>query len=119
MEKKFTLVIALLFLTGIFSFAAAPTVPSSNLEYTTIEGDKLTLRFQKGNGQFRIVVVKEGAAIGTLPVNGTDYTASSSFGAPISAFTNGDGYVVYEGSNSATLVSVPITNLKPATTYYI
>jgi hypothetical protein len=118
MEKKFTLVSSLLFVC-LFSFAAAPTVSSSNLEYTVTEGDKLTLRFQKGNGQFRIVVMKEGSAIGALPVNGTDYTPSAAFGLPASAFTNNDGFVVYEGSSAATLVTVPVTNLKPATTYYI
>lgn len=118
MEKKFTLVLSLLLL-NLFSFAAAPTVSASNLEFTVIEGDKLTLRFTKGNGQFRIVVMKEGAPIGALPVNGVDYAFNQAYGTPGTAFADNDGFVVYKGSGTNNLITIPVSNLNPATTYYV
>jgi hypothetical protein len=99
--------------------AAPPTVSPSNLEYTLTEGDRLSFRFQKGNGAYRIVVMKEGSPVTTLPVNGTDYNASSIFGTGTTAFNGTDGFVVYKNSNTASLVSVAVTNLKPATVYHI
>ena len=94
MERKFTLVFCLLVSLCISVIAAAPTVSPSNLEYTLTEGDRLSFRFQKGNGAYRIVVMKEGSPVTTLPVNGTDYNASNVFGTGTTAFNGTDGFVV-------------------------
>ncbi len=113
MKKIFTLIGAALLAFVIL--AAPPTVPSSNLQYTSNEGSRLTLRFTAGNGASRIIVMKAGSPVTGQPVNGTDYTANTSFGTAAAAFTAPDEYVVYKGTNT----TVTVTNLLPNTVYHI
>ncbi|OQP62041.1 hypothetical protein A3860_29235 [Niastella vici] len=93
----------------------APTVPASNLRFTTIDGGRLTILFDVGNGANHLIVVKEGSDVMGTPVNGVDYTANSNFGTAGSEFTMAGEYVVQKNSWN----SVTIDKLKPATTYYI
>lgn len=113
MKKIFTLIGAALLAFAIL--AAPPTVPSSNLQYTSNEGSQLSFRFTAGNGASRIIVMKAGSPVTGLPVNGTDYIANSAFGTAAAAFTAADEYVVYKGSNT----SVTVSNLLPNTIYHI
>ncbi len=119
--KKFTLNIVLCIASFCSLFAAPPTVPASNIQFSAayIEGDRFTFTFNKGNGGFRIIVVKQGSAVSSLPVNGTEYTANAAFGNAGTVFAPGDGYVVYKGSTAAATVSQTVTNLQPGTTYHV
>lgn len=118
--RKFTFTFSLLLLSVVASFAAPPTVPASNLQFpaANLEGNRFTMSFNKGNGAFRIIVVKEGSALTTLPVNGTDYSANAAFGTSGTAFAAGDGFVVYKGSTSVASFSVTVTNLEPGKIYF-
>src|SRR5689334_10415288 len=119
--RKFTCTLALLFVGIISLSAAGPTVPSSNIQFpvANIDGDRFTVSFSKGNGAFRIIVVKQGSAVSSLPVNGTDYTANAAFGTANTVFAASDGYVVYKGSTAGATYSMTVTNLLPNTTYHV
>lgn len=122
MKRNFTLALFLLLAGYMKTLAAGPTVPSNNLGFpvANIDGDRFNITFNKGNGAFRIVVMKEGSAVSTNPVNGTDYTnANAAFGTAGTQFNGSDGYVVFRGSNSQTNVTLSITKLNPNTTYYV
>jgi hypothetical protein len=91
----------------------APDVPASNLTFSGIENDAMTLTWEKGNGAGRIGVVRAGAAVDAAPVSGTEYTANANYGDPLSELGSGN-YVVYTGSGD----SVRITGLSPNTAYH-
>lgn len=93
--------------------AQAPTTPSSNVSFTSVDGDRFSISWSSGNGARRIIVMRSGAAVTAVPANGTDYNADASFG-------NGDEilpgqFVVSDNSFS----SIVITNLSPATIYHV
>ena len=55
-----------------------PTVPASNLRFTTVDGSRLTLAFDVsvGGGAYHLIVMKEGGPVTGMPENGKDYTSS-------------------------------------------
>jgi hypothetical protein len=89
-----------------------PTVPSSNLTFTRVDGKELSLSWTEGNGQRRVVIAKKGSAVTAVPANGTDYTSSETFGLG-QQLAPGE-FVVYDDNYYATTVS----GLDPASTYY-
>lgn len=122
MKKKFTLALLSLFACLTAVMAAAPTVPSSSLAFPAnqIDGDRFDLSFKKGGGAFRIIVVKEGGPITTLPINAADYTnANGVYGTTGTEFNGNDGFVVFRGSHSQSNVTTTISHLQPNTTYYV
>ena len=113
MKKIFTLfLISVLFHSLLF--AAAPTVPASNLSFNNLDGAQLSGSFTRGNGTSRLVVIKKGSPVSGVPVNGTDYTYSGVFGTASAQFTVAGEYVVSKTSFN----SFTVTNLEPGTTYY-
>lgn len=114
MKKHFLLSFLSLF-ASIILFAAAPTVPSSNLTFNSLDGRSFTGNFTAGNGVNRIVVMKQGSPVTGVPVNGVQYNANSNFGTAGSEFTATGEYVVSRSSWS----SFSVSNLQPATVYYI
>lgn len=113
--KRFITLFVFAFIVQSIVFAAAPTVPASNLTFSGVDGARFTGTFKVGNGNNRIIVVKEGSPVTGLPVNGVDYTANSDFGSAASAFTEAGEFVVGKTSwNSFT-----VSKLKPGTTYYV
>lgn len=122
MKRKFTLALLMFFAGYVTAMAIGPTVPSSNLSFpaVNVDGDRFNLTFNKGNGAFRIIVVKEGSAVSTTPANGTDYTSfNSQFATAGTAFNGSDGFVVYRGSTGASSVSLTVTKLNANTTYHV
>ncbi|GAB4332289.1 MAG: hypothetical protein OHK0038_07900 [Flammeovirgaceae bacterium] len=88
-------------------------IPSSNVRMTSSTDNSMSLAWTNGNGQYRMVVMKEGRDMPrTLPLmNGVSYSSNTNFGA---GHHFGDGiYVVYSGSGSSTTVY----GLNPSTTY--
>jgi len=121
MKKRFTLVLTAL-IVCLCGMAAAPIVPASNFSVMSslLDGHRFGFTFNKGDGAFRIIVLKEGSPITTAPVNGTAYTnASTVFGTPGTEFNGDDGFVIFSGSHAQTTPSTTITNLNYGTTYYI
>ncbi|QAA83004.1 BspA family leucine-rich repeat surface protein [Aequorivita sp. H23M31] len=111
MKNLYFFLLCSFILLPVQTFAQAPTVPSSNLSTTNVDGNRYRINFTRGNGDKRIIVMKAGSPVMATPVNGTDYLAG--------AFGEGNQilpgeYVVYKGSsNYAT-----ITGLMPSTTYH-
>jgi hypothetical protein len=92
-----------------------PTVPASNIRFSSVDGGSFGLAFDIGNGTNRLIVVKEGSAVTGLPQDGKDYTASSNLGTAGTEFTNPGEYVIQKNNwNSAT-----VSKLKPGTTYHV
>jgi len=95
---------------------AYPTRNANALNFGIIDGNRLSYfsnNSQKGNGEKRIVIVKAGSPVTSVPVDGVSYTASSTFGdgdtlAP-------DEFVIYNGSGN---LNRTLLNLQPFTTYY-
>ena len=95
---------------------AYPTRNANALNFGIIDGNRLSYfsnNSQNGNGEKRIVIVKAGSPVTSVPVDGVSYTASSTFGdgdtlAP-------DEFVIYNGSGN---LNRTLLNLQPFTTYY-
>lgn len=91
---------------------AEPTTMSTNMTFSDITNSSVKVSWTKGNGAYRVLIAKDGAAANKKPIDGTVYVANSSFG------TGADlglaNFVVYNGvGNTAT-----ITNLSDQSTYH-
>ena len=64
-----------------------------------------TVSWTSGNGSSRMVLVKQGAAVNAWPVDGTSYTANSTFGGGGSSQLGTGNYVVYNSSGTSVLVT--------------
>lgn len=111
----------LILFTFLYGKAAEPTISASNVRFTAIDGNRFTLSCDAGNGNARIIVVKEGSKITGTPVDGMPYTSITNqsdarFEVPGTEFSAPGEYVVYKGTAS---VNISVTNLKAGTTYYV
>ncbi|MFC2086421.1 endonuclease, partial [Bacteroidota bacterium] len=89
-----------------------PATQASNISFSNIGQDSLTVSWTRGNGDEVIVLAKEGSAIDTDPVSGTSYTDSLKF---VNGQEIGTGnYVVYIGNGT----SINVTGLSSATNYH-
>ncbi|MFV1883806.1 MAG: LamG-like jellyroll fold domain-containing protein [Balneola sp.] len=103
---------SLMYTNNPFSYATEPTIQASAITFSEVTGTSLTLNFSKGNGDRRLVLVKQGSAADADPVDETAYTANTTFG---NGQQLGSGnYVVYADTGT----SVTITGLSAGTTYY-
>jgi gliding motility-associated-like protein len=93
-------------LTGMSSTLSAPTVQASNVTFSNITSNTLTINWQNGNGNARMVLIREGQAIQSLPVNLVNYSANSNYP---SSPALGTSKIVYDGTGS----SVNITTIPP------
>ena len=89
-----------------------PTVQASIISYTNVGSTSMTVNFTTGNGSNRILLVKQGSAVNSNPVDSTNYTANTVFGSGSQIGTG--NYVVYNSTGT----TVTITGLTAATTYY-
>ncbi len=94
------------------TLVAEPTVASSGFNITHYSTSSLAFEFSAGNGTNRIIVARKGSAVNADPLDGSSYTANSTFGAGDSIGTG--MFVVYNGSAD----SVGITGLDPNTEYF-
>jgi len=78
------------------------------------EGNAIRIDWQMGDGARRIVVARKGAAVASVPQDGTTYVSAAKFGDGTSLSVGTGEYVVYDGANS----SVIVTGLEKATTYH-
>ena len=89
-----------------------PTAQATNLTIDSYDNTSISLSWTNGDGDYRIVLAKQGSAVDGEPTDGTTYTANAAFGSGDQIGTG--NYVVYSGNGS----SVTVTNLTPGTTYY-
>lgn len=100
------------FLTGNAFTSATPTTQTSNANFTNITTNSVTFTWTNGNGQRRLIVVRQGAAVNANPVMSHQYNVSAVFG---NGEATGTGnFTVYASSDDATTV----TNLLPNTQYF-
>lgn len=84
---------------------AAPTTQASNVSFSSVVQNAMTVSWTNGNGSKRIVIINTVSSF-TNPVNGTDPTANPNY--------SGSGeQVVYNGSGS----NVSVSGLSPSTQY--
>lgn len=88
-----------------------PTTQATTVFLTVTDVTFVTFSWTDGNGSSRIVLVKANTPVDTYPVNGTSYTANSTFAAGSQIGTG--NFVTGIGSGPLT-----VTGLTPATTYY-
>lgn len=95
------------------TLSTEPTSSPTVSAFTAISGTGMTVNWSGGNGSSVIVLMKQGGAVDSNPVDGTSYTANSAFG---SGSQIGVGNrVVYLGSAS----SVPVTGLTAGQSYTV
>lgn len=89
-----------------------PSQPSRNLWFSSVEGNSLSLQWNNGDGDRRVVIARKDSAITARPVKGVQYNANSAFNlAPELA----PGHkIVYDGTSYHTKVD----SLEIGTTYY-
>jgi len=97
----------------------APTTQANNLIFSTVSTTGFTVGWISGTtgqgyGTSRKVFVTQAASGSAVPVNGTDYTANSTFGSGSQIGTSG-WYTVYSGSGT----SAAISGLTAGTTYRV
>lgn len=97
---------------GSFTTMGAPTIPTSNLSYSNIQGDRIRLNYTRGDGAGRIVIARQGQPVNAFPETGQSYSASTTFG---QGHELGDGNFVIANTTSA---NVTITSLSPETLYH-
>ncbi len=100
------------FLSGSGTTLTTPTIPTASISFSNITGNAMQIHLAPGNGQKRLVLVKEGSPVDTVPSNLTSYTAVSVYGSGSQIGTG--NYVIMANSQS----SVTLTGLQPNTVYY-
>lgn len=91
---------------------AEPTIQASNIVFSSIGTNRITLSWDVGNGDARLVVVRGTNEVNAHPVDGTSYTANPNFGS--GSHLGGGNYVVFSGTGT----TVTVTGLVPAVTYH-
>jgi gliding motility-associated-like protein len=91
---------------------AAPTGYAANLSFSNTKANSTTLSWTSSNGAARAVFLKAGSTGAPAVVQGTTYSANSSFGLGTQVGTNG-WYCIYNGTGN----TVNITGLSASTTY--
>ncbi len=99
-------------LTGIVNVGSKPLVPATNISFSAVEGNRMSMSFTRGDGISRILIAKEGSPVDAFPADFTDYTPNQAFG---SGSELGSGNFVIA---STTGFNFTITNLEPSTTYH-
>ena len=100
-------------LNGTSTTETQPTTAASSLSFTAVSETGFTVNWTSGNGSSRLVLVKQGGAVDSLPVDASAYTADAAFGGGSQLGTG--NYVVYSGSGS----SVVVTGLSTGTAYHV
>jgi gliding motility-associated-like protein len=92
---------------------AEPNTQATSIVFSNVAASQMTLAWTNGNGTSRLVIVKQGSAVNSNPVDLTSYTANAIFG---SGSQIGSGnYVVYKGASN----TVAISGLTAGNTYHV
>lgn len=94
--------------------ATQPTILAAGISFTGITSTSFTVNWTtNGNGARRLLLIRQAAAVNSLPIDGQSYTASQQFGAGSEIGTG--NYVVYSGTGS----NATVTGLNPSTVYHV
>jgi hypothetical protein len=72
--------------------SSEPTVPASNLSFTSVLSNEMTLNWTSGNGTNRLIIYRLGSAVTAVPVDGTSYSNYQT--------VSGGQFVIYNGTGS-------------------
>ncbi len=95
-------------LVGSSSTLSAPTVQATNVTFSNITSNTVTVNWQNGNGTARIVILRDGAPVATLPTNLINYSSSGYYP---SSPALGTGKIIYNGTGT----SINVTDIPPGT----
>ena len=99
------------FLSGSGTTSAIPTVQTSNVNFSNVSTNSLTVTWTSGNGFRRLIVVRQANVTAVDPVIGQPYNVSFQYG---NGATTGPGnFTVYNSTGTSTTVS----NLSPGVQY--
>lgn len=94
---------------------AAPTTQATGVvPFTNVCSTSATISWSNGNGDNRVVFMKEASSGTAAPTDGTTYTANTIFQSGTQILTSG-WYCIYNGTGS----SVNVTNLTLSTNYIV
>lgn len=97
---------------GIEVPSVTPTIQASNVVVSGESDHSMTVDLTAGNGAKRLIIAKKGSPVDFVPVDGSTYTANSSFES--GAELGSGNYVVYNGSGD----EVTLGNLQKNHHYY-
>ncbi|OJJ15873.1 hypothetical protein BKI52_36755 [marine bacterium AO1-C] len=92
--------------------SAEPTTAASNITFSAVTTNSMTLSWTNGNGNDRLVIAREAAAVNQSPTDGTGYTSNATFGS--GSDLGGGNFVVFRGSGNL----IPISGLTAGTVYH-
>lgn len=79
-----------------------PTVSTTNLSFSDVRPNQMTLKWTKGNGDARIVVASRNKAVNAQPRDSVYYNVTGFF--PFAPDLGGENYVVYNGTEDSCTV---------------
>ncbi len=89
-----------------------PTLQASNIVFSVIGTNTVTLNWENGNGSRRMVVVRGTNEVNQHPVDGQTYTANATFGS--GSHLGSGNFIVYRNTGS----TVTVVGLAPGVTYH-
>ena len=95
------------------SFYTEPATQPTNIAFSSVGNNGMTISWDDGNGDGRIVVIKAGGAVDSDPVDGTEHSANTVFQS--GAELGSGNFVVFRSNTS----SIAITGLNHSTTYHV
>jgi len=95
-----------------FSTCSEPAQPPANMEFKNATPGGVQVSLTPGNGTGRIILVRAGSPVNTVPADYHSYNPNSIFGNGAKLGT--DNYVIASGPNSY----VNVTGLAPGVTYH-
>ncbi len=98
--------------TMVCPACSEPTQAATNPQIDAYTSTTITISWTNGDGEYRLVLAKQGANVDAEPADGTAYNADNQFGSGDQIGTG--NYVVYSGTGN----TVTVTGLTPGTTYY-
>jgi gliding motility-associated-like protein len=102
--------------TGSNTTLIAPTAQATNVTFSNITSNTLTINWLNGNGTSRMVLIREGQAVQSLPVSLATYTSSASYPSSPSL---GTSRIVYIGTSTfVNIVNIPPGNYHVAIVEY-
>ncbi len=63
-----------------YTTVSKPTIQASSMTFSSLTNNSITVKVNKGNGAYRLIIAKSGSPVDMTPTDGQVYTANSSFG---------------------------------------
>ena len=89
-----------------------PSLNSSNMRFNGMGSTNMKVKWDKGNGNFRLLIAKAGSPVDAFPLDGVDYSGDANFG--MGDEIGSGNYVVYQGMGD----SVDLSSLDPNQIYH-